>query len=243
MALRIYPRWHQYCFKSNIMDNTKIKNMVCLLGLVLIYQAGFSQSAEEVKIGEQIWKVHNLNVEKFQNGDAILEVRSDVNWKKANENHQPAWSYYKNKRGNGKKYGKLYNWYAVNDPRGLAPVGWHIPSDTEWTTLTDSLGGEKEAGAKMKSQKGWKDNFNGTNSSGFSGFPGGSRLTSEAKKILNTNSTFKGIGDSSCWWSSTELNASNAWYRLLLIYSCTSGDVSRQDYYKKGGMYVRCLRD
>ena len=229
--------------KFYTMSNKKIKNIICLLGLVFINPAAFSQSAEDVKIGEQIWKIHNLNIEKFRNGDTILETVTDEDWKKANENHQPAWSYYNNKRGNGKKYGKLYNWYAVNDPRELAPIGWHIPSDAEWTTLTNSLGGKKEAGAKMKSQKGWENNYNGTNSSGFSGFPGGSRLSFDAKKILNVKSTFKGMGDSGCWWSSTELNTNNAWYRLLLIYSCTGDDVSRHDYYKKGGMYVRCLKD
>jgi uncharacterized protein (TIGR02145 family) len=222
---------------------SKMKTKICLLGLVLINAAVFSQSLNEVKIGDQIWKTQNLNVDKFRNGDVITETTTDEDWEKANKNHQPAWSYYNNKRGNGKKYGKLYNWYAVNDPRGLAPIGWHIPSDAEWTILTNSLGGENEAGAKMKSQKGWNDNYNGTNSSGFSGYAGGSRLPLNAKKILNAKSTFKGMGDSGCWWSSTERNASHAYYRLLLIYSCSSGDVSRHDYYKKGGMYVRCLKD
>jgi uncharacterized protein (TIGR02145 family) len=230
-------------FKFNSMNNKQIKNIICLLGVVFIYSAVFSQTAEEVKIGEQIWKIPNLNVKKFRNGEAIPKAVTDKDWKKANENHQPAWCYYNNKRGNGKKYGKLYNWYAVNDPRGLAPVGWHIPSDDEWTTLINSLGGKKEAGEKMKSDKGWKDDYNGTNSSGFSGFPGGSRLTFDAKKILNVKSTFQGEGSSGCWWSSTDLNTSNAWYRLLLTYSCTNRDVSRHNYDKKGGMYIRCLRD
>lgn len=119
-----------------------------LLGLGGL-QAQETEVAEgKVKIGEQIWKIHNLNIEEFRNGNTILKTVTDEDWEKANENHQPAWSYYNNKRSNGKKYGKLYNWYAVNDPRGLAPIGWHIPSDTEWTTLTNSLGGNKEAGVK-----------------------------------------------------------------------------------------------
>lgn len=95
----------------------------------------------------------------------------------------------------------------------------------------------------MKSQKGLNDKYNGTNSSGFSGCPGGARLPCDAKQILNVKSTFHGKGDSGCWWSSTELNTSNAWYRYLLIYSCTGDDMTRHNYSKKGVTYIRCLKD
>ena len=104
-----------------------------------------------VQIGTQVWMTKNLDVSTFRNGDPIPEAKTDEEWEKAGENKQPAWCYYNNDPGNGEKYGKLYNWYAVNDSRGLAPVGYHIPSDAEWTILTDFLGGEDAAGNKMKS--------------------------------------------------------------------------------------------
>lgn len=94
----------------------------------------------EVAINNQVWMTENLNVDKFRNGDPILHAVTDEEWKKAGENGEPAWCYYDNDPVNGEKYGKLYNWYAVNDPRRLAPEGWKIPSDEDWTTLTDLFG-------------------------------------------------------------------------------------------------------
>jgi uncharacterized protein (TIGR02145 family) len=97
---------------------------------------------KSVIIGNQSWMAENLNTSKFRNGDPIPEVKTDEEWAKALKEGRPAWSYYDNDQKKGAKYGKLYNWYAVNDPRGLAPIGWHIPTDNEWTALTDYLGGE-----------------------------------------------------------------------------------------------------
>jgi hypothetical protein len=88
---------------------------------------------ESVRIGDQLWMTRNLDVDRFRNGDLIPHVKSDEEWIKAGENGQPAWCYYDNDPKNGKKYGKLYNWFAVNDPRGLAPKSWHVPTDEEWT--------------------------------------------------------------------------------------------------------------
>jgi uncharacterized protein (TIGR02145 family) len=106
-----------------------------------------------VQIGNQIWMSENLNVSTFRNGDVIPEVKSKDEWELKGFNKQPAWCYYNNDPANGLKYGKLYNWYAVSDPRGLAPDGYHIPSDEEWTVLTNFLG--KSGGEKMKSKSGW----------------------------------------------------------------------------------------
>ncbi|MBK7446999.1 MAG: fibrobacter succinogenes major paralogous domain-containing protein [Ignavibacteria bacterium] len=92
----------------------------------------------------------NLEVSVFRNGDLIPEAQKDSEWKNAGDSGKPAWCHYKNNPANGKKYGKLYNWYAVNDSRGLAPEGWHIPSDTEWTELINYL--RENAGSKMKMQ-------------------------------------------------------------------------------------------
>jgi uncharacterized protein (TIGR02145 family) len=88
-----------------------------------------------VQVASQIWMAENLNVSTFRNGDRIFEAKTDEEWKNAAEEKKPAWCYYKNKKKNGEKYGKLYNWYAVNDSRSLAPDGWHIPSYYEWELL------------------------------------------------------------------------------------------------------------
>ncbi len=95
------------------------------------------EDVNEITINKQVWMAKNLNVDKFRNGDPIPEAKTDEEWHKAGDNGQPAWCYYNNDPANGGKYGKLYNWYAVNDSRGLAPVGYHIPSIYEWTIPTD----------------------------------------------------------------------------------------------------------
>ena len=106
-----------------------------------------------VAIGSQVWMSTNLNVSTYRNGDVIPQVQDKDAWAKLTTG---AWCYYENNAANGTKYGKLYNWYAVNDARGLAPAGWHIPTDGEWTVLSTYLGGEDVAGKKMKSTSGWE---------------------------------------------------------------------------------------
>ena len=187
--------------------------------------------AQTVAIGTQVWMTKNLDVSTFRNGDPIPQVKTSEEWEKAGENKQPAWSYYENAQANGAKYGKLYNWYAVSDPRGLAPKGWHIPSDKEWTVLTDYLGGEAVAGKKMKSNTGWSENGNGINSSGFTALPGGFR---------NYFGAFYYIGSYGFWWSSTKVSADDAWFRAL---GYNYGDLYRGTNHKVDGFSVRCLRD
>jgi len=201
--------------------------------IVLIAASVFAlQSiAQTVTIGTQVWMTKNLDVSTFRNGDPIPQAKTDEEWVKAGDNKQPAWCYYENDPANGAKYGKLYNWYAVSDSRGLAPVGYHVPSDAEWEKLVDYLGGEGKAGDKMKSKQGWAEDGNGTNSSGFSGLPGGSR---------NDSGPFYNIGKYGYWWSYSELNTYSAWFCLLLYYD---GDVYRSNFNKAGGFSVRCLRD
>ena len=130
-----------------------------LLSLILLLS--FTIKAQEIKIGAQTWTTKNLDVSKFRNGEAIPLAKTNAEWELAGQNQQPAWCYYENKGENGTTYGKLYNWFAVNDPRGLAPSGYHIPTDAEFTILTDYLGGDSIAGAKMKSTSGW-NSFDGT---------------------------------------------------------------------------------
>jgi uncharacterized protein (TIGR02145 family) len=110
-----------------------------------------------IEIGNQVWMAENLNTNKFLNGDPIPEVKSIEDWEKAGENEEPAWCYLENNSYNGTLYGKLYNYFAVIDKRGLAPKGWHVPTWNEWNVLLDNLGGYKNAGEKLKNNTGWKD--------------------------------------------------------------------------------------
>jgi uncharacterized protein (TIGR02145 family) len=155
---------------------------------------------EIVKIGTQIWMSKNLEVTTFKNGDSIPQAKSEADWVYAKEYQKPVWCYYAFDENNGRKYGKLYNWYAVSDSRGLAPKGYHVPSDAEWTTLEDFLGGQDEAGEKLKSTTGWYAD-NGDNSSGFNGIPGG---------FCFVDGGFFSIGASGLWWSSSEHSADDA---------------------------------
>ena len=151
------------------MKKVSLVLTIVVLTVILFSTSGYAQT---VTIGSQVWTSKNLDVATYRNGDVIPQVQDPNAWENLTTG---AWCYYDNDASNGTKYGKLYNWYAVNDPRGLAPKGYHIPSDAEWTQLSDYLGGESEAGTKMKSTSGWVENGNGTNSSGFSGLPGGYR--------------------------------------------------------------------
>jgi uncharacterized protein (TIGR02145 family) len=216
-------------------------------------------SYKSVKIGTQTWMTENLNVSTFRNGDPIPEAKTKEEWEKAGKEGKPAWCYCENDPKNGAKYGKLYNWYTVNDPRGLAPAGWHIPTDAEWTTIENYLG--DDAGKKMKSTSGWNNwdediicinckvasaeykkicsvckgtgkngkktnSGNGTNSSGFSGLPGGhpSGL----------------VGKHGYWWSATEASKDTAYNRGLYR---SGDDLYSVSYNKSDGLSVRCLRD
>lgn len=184
-----------------------------------------------VKIGSQIWMAENLNADKFRNGDPIPKIASDSLWIDAGENQNPAYCYYENDHQFGIEYGKLYNGFVINDPRGLAPIGWHVASDIEWQTLIIYLGGSIDAGSKLKSSLGWNDEGNGSNASGFNGKPGGFR---------NLRGNFALIGGYTSWWSSTDFIPGSAWYHTL--YYKTS-KVMKYTFDKGRGMYVRCIKD
>ena len=181
-----------------------------------------------VTIGTQTWAAANLNVSTFRNGDSIPEARTPQEWVAAGEAGKPAWCYYNNDPANGAKYGKLYNWYAVNDPRELAPVGWTLSSDADWAQLVNYSGGQKAAGTKMKSISGWSEN-NGTNEAGFTGLPGGYRVE---------NGTFLNQGSIGTWWSSTESNSRTA----IDHYLALSGSLSKSSSPKQRGESVRCIK-
>ena len=205
-----------------------MKYLFILFTVIFSYTA-FSQS--EVKIGKQVWMTKNLDVDRFRNGDVIPEVKNAKQWIKASKNKKAAFCYYDHDPKNGAIYGKLYNWYAVNDPRGLAPKGYHVPSDAEWTVLIGFLGGESVAGEKLKSTSGWANGGNGDNSSGFNGLPGG---------YWGGNGHFYFITDYGYFWSSSEDGTSGAWSRVLYNYYAR---VYRHASDKDDGLSVRCLRD
>jgi clan AA aspartic protease (TIGR02281 family) len=183
-----------------------------------------------VKIGSQIWMTENLNVERFRNGDIIPEVKSNEEWLEAGYQGKPAWCYYENNPENGKKYGKLYNWYAISDSRGLIPNGWHISSDDEWTILIDYLGGEDSSESRLKSKYGWQEKRTITNECGFSGLPGGNR---------SANGPFNFIDTSGYWWSSYKNNKDEG--RIHILDCC---GIKRYYYASKAyGFSIRCIKN
>jgi uncharacterized protein (TIGR02145 family) len=184
-----------------------------------------------VLIGAQYWMEKNLEVTTYRNGDPIPYVTDATAWAALTTG---AWCYYNNDPANGSLYGKLYNWYAVNDPRGLAPVGWHVPTDAELTTLSTTLGGDAVAGGKMKvagTTRWTAPNTGADNSSGFAGLPGGNR---------NSNGLFFNVGNYGFLWSSTENSTTFAWSRLL---SYDAGFINMGSSNKQVGFSVRCLMD
>jgi uncharacterized protein (TIGR02145 family) len=193
---------------------------------------------ESLTIDKQVWMLKNLDVSAYRNGDPLPEVTDPNLWVGLNTG---AWCWYNNDSSTyAAIYGKLYNWYAVNDTRGLAPAGWHVPSDLEWTTLSNFLGGDAVAGGAMKeagmSNKGstthWiAPNTGATNSSGFTGLPGG---------VRDDRGEFNFIQNDGYWWSTTEINEPEAWSRYLGFYGALLG---RTNTTKQIGFSVRCLKD
>ena len=189
----------------------------------------------EVKIGKQTWMSDNLNVDRFRNGDPIQEVRSLTEWKKAYNAEQPAYCYYKYNQSYGSKFGKLYNIYAVNDTRGLAPKGWHIPSLFELNQLIKYLG--HEPATKMKNTNGWKSRGSGTNESGFSALPSGQVSLDDESFDYNYFS-----GYFAYWWTSIP----STLYGSNYSFEMHSSDVYikiKKNYYNSRGYSVRCIKD
>lgn len=184
-----------------------------------------------IKIGTQTWMKQNLKTTRYKNGDLIQNENDPTVWASLTTG---VWCYYANVTANGTVYGKLYNWYAVNDPRGLAPAGYHIPSDAEWTTLSTGLGGDLVAGDAMKETgtAHWTTpNTGATNISGFTALPGGGR---------NGDGTFEHIGNYGFWWSATE---SNTYFAGTLHLFSGNGFISMVTNFKQLGFSVRCLKD
>jgi len=177
-------------------------------------------------INQKEWMAENLNVSHYKNGDEIPQVQDPAEWNKLTTG---AWCYYENKSENGSTYGKLYNWYAVNDPRGLAPEGWHIPTEIEWLNLISFL--KSEQGHKLKSDMGWFENGNGSNVVGFNAQPSGFRYSSGIFTLL---------GKSGYWWTASENNAQAAKANTI---SFKGNNVTQAMLNKSSGLSVRCIKD
>jgi len=187
-----------------------------------------------ITIGTQVWMVENLKTTHYNDGTAIQNITDDYAWTRISDMN-PAYCWYNNDSTTYKnKYGALYNWNAVNTGK-LAPTGWHVPSDAEWTTLTTYLGGESIAGRKLKEAGtlNWlSPNTGATNETGFSALPGGYRFYSHG--------AFYELGNKGYWWSSTKSNTYDANFRNL---KCDGSNVLNMNLDMRYGFSVRCVRD
>lgn len=210
-----------------ILSGTSVLTLIVLSSCLRGVKDIDGNSFNIVKIGTQEWMGENLNVSRFRNGDIIEEAKTPGEWIMLVREGKPAWCLQHD--NNSGKYGKLYNWYAVNDPRGLAPKGWHVPSDEEWKKLTDYLGGEISAAFSLRAT-GLKSSGE-NNETGFSGLPAG---------FCNPEGIFSGLGSHGYWWTSSEVSGTLAWGRFL-DYARSS--VNSMVWKKDNGLSVRCLKD
>jgi uncharacterized protein (TIGR02145 family) len=184
-----------------------------------------------VKIGNQWWMAENLKTTKYRDGTSIPNVTDNVVWANLTTG---AYCNYDNTASNSTTYGRLYNWYAATDVHNIAPSGWHIPADSEWTTLSNFLGGEDVAGGKLKETgtTHWNSpNTGATNETGFTALPGGLR---------HYNGTFEAIIGGGYWWSATEENNNFAWCRDM---GWPTSSLGIGGNFKSEGFSLRCLKD
>lgn len=184
-----------------------------------------------ITIGQQVWTDRNLDVTTFRNGDPIFEAKNEQEWRDMSQQNKPVCACLDFDPVNAQYYGRYYNWHAVNDPRGLAPAGWHVPDMNEWRQLTDFLGGELNAGRKIKSTHSWVNRGDGTNESGFNAFPGGG-VSGGGYFILK--------GQMGFWWGTT-LDTTQMAY-VLILQNISYGAASR--FCSLGeGYSIRCVKD
>lgn len=187
-----------------------------------------------VTIGTQIWMLENLKTTKYRDCTPIPNVKDDAAWEALNTG---GYCDYKNVEKNAATYGRLYNWYVIGDKRGIAPAGWHVPTNDEFKTLVTYLGGEDVAGGKLKEAgfAHWPSpNKDASNSSGFTALPGGDRAK---------GGSFYALGQYGYLWTSTETGSDhkNAYNRHILLYSGALEDNYIDS--KSAGFSIRCIKD
>jgi uncharacterized protein (TIGR02145 family) len=185
----------------------------------------------EITIGNQVWMGKNLNVTVFQTGDSIPEAKTESEWKQYAELEQPAWCYYENVSGEKGNYGKIYNWYAINDYRGLAPEGWRIPDDMDWSQLVEELGGSAAAGRTLKGRNFWNSGQSGNNESGFAAYPVG---------VRSGSGDFGFEGEAALWWTNSEVSKREA---IFVLLGGIENGIVLDTGIKNSGMPVRCIKD
>ncbi|MBL4704152.1 MAG: fibrobacter succinogenes major paralogous domain-containing protein [Flavobacteriales bacterium] len=257
---------------ENMINSAKIIGTA--LALVMLINAQSQTTVKDIdgnnyavkQIGNEQWTTSNLNVATFRNGEIIPHATTSSEWLIAGKSKQPAWCYYKFDAKHEKEYGKLYNWYAVNDSRGLAPEGFKIPSMEDYETLIDPLGGEVDAGRSLKSTTGWDkmrktwmwsyrnklqengtpyESGNGTNASGFNGQAGGR---------VNGNGESSTLHKYGHFWTSTK-EEKTEWHEktkhpLRICFfdlkhhegGCGDGAAHRGRFMAEDGMSVRCVK-
>lgn len=191
-----------------------------------------------VKIGTQTWMAENLRTTKYRNGEPIANVTQGSAWSSASLK-TGAYCWYNNDPAKEYTYGALYNWYAVTDKRNLAPEGWHIPTDEEWSTLVAFLGGEAVAGGKMKeigTLHWFSPNLGASNEFLFSLLPAGVREGSE----MQATGSFWGINDKAYLWSSSQSSPTLMLFRRVSKDGADCFSASGSGQY---GMSVRCIKD
>lgn len=177
-------------------------------------------------LNNQLWMAEDLRETSFRNGEPIPQARSASEWQQAVLNNAPAWCFLDFDKNNS-EHGLYYNWYAVNDPRGLAPEGWEIPPNRMLFQMARELSFDSW---HIKAADGWQNRHYIYNATGFSAYPGG---------LVSASGSFNGTDNSTYWWSATEKNAENAMY--MMVYEDFSSIVFR-DLPKEFGMLVRCYR-
>jgi uncharacterized protein (TIGR02145 family) len=216
----------------NLQNNLLVKGNLNIAGTIYNKVTDVEgNSYNTITIGTQTWMAENLKTTKLNDGTNIPLVTNGTTWGTLST---PAYCWFNNDEASYKvTYGALYNWYTANTGK-LCPSGWHIPSDPEWTTLTDYLGGLSIAGGKMKEAgtSHWiSPNIGATNESGFTGLPAGYR---------DKTSGFLNIGTYALWWASTGINSTDSWGRGLYNLDAT---VYRYNYYNNHGFSVRCIKN
>lgn len=235
----VLNRFSSYQEKIKPFDILKVLSLIMLFSLLL--SCNKDDHDEEiitdvdgniyhtVVIGNQTWMLENLKTTKYNEGTEIPNVEENEEWELTNSG---AYCNYDNLESNGELYGRLYNWHAINTGK-LAPKGWRVATDSDWTILTDYLGGLEVAGREIKEVGTihWDSLNVATNSSGFTALPGGSRYFDGYFTVINRGAI---------WWTSTSENDSNAWYRSTMHHII---QIRRDIYDYRNGHSVRCIKE
>jgi uncharacterized protein (TIGR02145 family) len=207
-----------------------MKKIIFLLGSMLLVLFACKNESNTVLIGDDEWMTENLSVKKFNNGDPIPEAKSEAEWLKAGQDKSAAWCIQDNDPANENEYGILYNYYAVNDARGILPEGFHLATDDEWSRLILATGGPDNAAVKLKDPAFWGGKSTGT-TTGFNARPGGVRIF---------DGGFSNLNRAVYYWTSTEESSLTQYYYRM---QSDNDKVERNYGFINYGMYLRCVKN